>query len=77
MDEVEQALLARGIAVDRAALLPVWQSNVSRVLSEATLERPADGYMQRGGRTGRHSESLGRMLAEMQVLARAHPDATW
>jgi ring-1,2-phenylacetyl-CoA epoxidase subunit PaaC len=34
---------------------------------------PAQG----GGRTGRHSEALGPMLAEMQVLARAHPGATW
>jgi ring-1,2-phenylacetyl-CoA epoxidase subunit PaaC len=33
--------------------------------------------MQTGGRNGRHSEQLGKMLAEMQVLARAHPGVTW
>jgi ring-1,2-phenylacetyl-CoA epoxidase subunit PaaC len=33
--------------------------------------------MQKGGRTGRHSEHLGHLLAEMQSVARAHPGATW
>ena len=30
-----------------------------------------------GGRTGIHTEHLSRLLAEMQVLHRAHPGATW
>ncbi|MBN8899219.1 MAG: phenylacetate-CoA oxygenase subunit PaaI, partial [Rhodospirillales bacterium] len=42
-----------------------------------TLRRPADGWMQSGGRAGRHTEHLGRMLAEMQVLPRTYPDARW
>jgi ring-1,2-phenylacetyl-CoA epoxidase subunit PaaC len=33
--------------------------------------------MQSGGRAGRHSEHLGHMLAEMQVIHRAHPGVTW
>ena len=41
------------------------------------LQRPADRWMQSGGRSGRHSEHLGHLLAEMQVLHRAHPGATW
>ena len=47
------------------------------MLAEATLPRPADRWMQTGGRAGRHGEHLGPMLAEMQVLNRAHPDVTW
>jgi ring-1,2-phenylacetyl-CoA epoxidase subunit PaaC len=47
------------------------------VLAEATLKRPAGRWMQTGGRAGRHGEHLGRMLAEMQVLHRAHPGAKW
>ncbi|MEP6989455.1 MAG: Phenylacetic acid catabolic protein, partial [bacterium] len=31
----------------------------------------------RGGRTGAHTEHLGHMLAEMQIIARSHPGATW
>jgi ring-1,2-phenylacetyl-CoA epoxidase subunit PaaC len=77
MDAAERALAADGIAVDRAALKPQWQATIGRVLREATLETPAGGWMQGGGRAGRHTEHLGHLLAEMQVLHRAHPGAVW
>jgi ring-1,2-phenylacetyl-CoA epoxidase subunit PaaC len=77
MDEDERALAARGVAVDRDSLRPAWEATVCRVLDEATLDRPAARYMQTGGRAGRHGEHLSRMLAEMQVLARAHPGVSW
>jgi ring-1,2-phenylacetyl-CoA epoxidase subunit PaaC len=41
------------------------------------LKVPSATYMQRGGREGRHTEHLGHMLAEMQIVARSHPEATW
>jgi ring-1,2-phenylacetyl-CoA epoxidase subunit PaaC len=75
--EAERGLVAAGIAVDRAAIRPTWGATLDRVLAEATLRRPADGWMQTGGRAGRHSEHLGHMLAQMQVLARAHAGAVW
>jgi ring-1,2-phenylacetyl-CoA epoxidase subunit PaaC len=77
MDAEERALLAQGIAVDRAALRGEWEGSVARVLAEATLERPALGWAQTGGRSGRHSEHLGHLLAEMQFLQRAYPEAAW
>jgi ring-1,2-phenylacetyl-CoA epoxidase subunit PaaC len=77
MDAGETALSAQGIAVDRGSLRPVWEATLARVLAEATLARPADRWMQGGGRGGQHSEHLGRLLAEMQVLHRAHPGASW
>jgi ring-1,2-phenylacetyl-CoA epoxidase subunit PaaC len=77
MDDGERALVGKGIAVDRATIKPAWDATVDRVLVEATLKRPADRWMQDGGRSGRHSEHLGHLLAEMQVLHRAHPGATW
>jgi ring-1,2-phenylacetyl-CoA epoxidase subunit PaaC len=43
----------------------------------ATLARPADCWMQSGGRSGRHTEHLGHLLAEMQFLQRSHPGAAW
>lgn len=66
-----------GIAADPAPLRTAWDATVSAILHEATLARPAGTWMQRGGRTGRHSEHLGFMLAEMQHLQRSHPGATW
>lgn len=77
MDAGEAFLAAGGVAVDRADLQAAWDATVARVLATATLDRPADRYMHTGGRAGRHGEQLGKMLAEMQVLARAHPTATW
>ncbi|MCL2427814.1 MAG: phenylacetate-CoA oxygenase subunit PaaI, partial [Alphaproteobacteria bacterium] len=46
-------------------------------LADATLTPPACGWMQRGGRIGRHSEHLGHLLAEMQHLQRTYPGAAW
>jgi ring-1,2-phenylacetyl-CoA epoxidase subunit PaaC len=54
-----------------------WDDAVDRILARATLTRPQSTYMQSGGRSGRHSEHLGHILAEMQFLQRAYPGATW
>ncbi|OZI74295.1 1,2-phenylacetyl-CoA epoxidase subunit PaaC [Bordetella genomosp. 12] len=80
-DEVDQDLAARGIAVERASLFQPWLAHVREVLEEATLtlpqEREAFHLLRRGGLQGRHTESLGYMLAEMQHLQRAYPGARW
>ena len=44
---------------------------------KATLTLPTDPYQRSGGRQGLHTEHLGSLLAEMQWLARSHPEATW
>ncbi len=54
-----------------------WSRSVEAVLTRATLTLPADGWMQSGGRDGRHTEHLGHLLAEMQVLPRSYPGAVW
>ena len=63
--------------VDPATLRAPFMSTVDAVLTEATLVRPADGWAPTGGRTGAHTEHLSYLLAEMQVLHRAHPGARW
>ena len=77
VDQIDRVLIAAGIAADAARLKTVWDRTIDQVIAEATLTRPRDGWMQSGGRSGRHSEHLGHLLAEMQVLHRAHPGATW
>lgn len=54
-----------------------WERGVIEVVAEASLEMPTDPYQRTGGRKGFHTEHLGRLLAEMQWLARSHPGATW
>jgi ring-1,2-phenylacetyl-CoA epoxidase subunit PaaC len=66
-----------GLLPDPLALRPAWAGMVEPVLAQATLARPRDGWMQSGGRVGRHTEHLGHMLAEMQVLPRTYPGTTW
>jgi ring-1,2-phenylacetyl-CoA epoxidase subunit PaaC len=66
-----------GIAVDPRQLRAGFEAVVPGLIVDAGLEIPAGESAQGGGRTGIHSEALGPMLAEMQVLARAHPGATW
>jgi ring-1,2-phenylacetyl-CoA epoxidase subunit PaaC len=60
-----------------AAVRPDWERMVGAVLARAALAMPEAGWMQRGGRDGRHGEHLGHMLAQMQSLARAHPGVAW
>ena len=66
-----------GTGVDPRGLQEAWNGEVDSALAEATLRRPAAGGYVPRGKQGLHSEHLGYLLAEMQSLAREHPDATW
>lgn len=76
-DGVEQRLIEAGVAPDTELLQVRWASIVEPSMVDATLTHPADLPMASGGRTGTHTEALSYLLGEMQVLARAHPGATW
>ena len=76
-DQIERAVLDAGIGVVATDLKPAWNETVETVLMRATLQRPKDGWMMSGGRSGRHTEHLGHMLAEMQFLQRAYPGQQW
>jgi ring-1,2-phenylacetyl-CoA epoxidase subunit PaaC len=76
-DEVDLAASALGVGIDPSTLKAPWNEMVNTVLDEATLRRPDDSWSVRGGRQGIHSEHLGFILAEMQFLPRAYPDARW
>lgn len=77
-DVVDRELHGAGIAPDLASLEAGWRSTVASVVTEATLTLPAaPAPTARGYRRGEHTEHLGHLLAEMQVLQRQHPGATW
>ncbi|MEY2952297.1 MAG: hypothetical protein RLZZ401_384, partial [Pseudomonadota bacterium] len=67
-----------GVGASMDELHATWTQGVDTDLADATLTRPpaATGYVSQG-KQGLHSEHLGFLLAEMQSLARAHPEATW
>jgi ring-1,2-phenylacetyl-CoA epoxidase subunit PaaC len=77
MDDVDAALIAQGVATDLGPVHEKWMQQVAEVVQRATLVVPTVAYMQRGGREGRHTEHLGHMLSEMQILQRSYPGAKW
>jgi ring-1,2-phenylacetyl-CoA epoxidase subunit PaaC len=76
-DAADAALIEARVIPDPASLHENWNATISSILLRATLARPADCWMQSGGRSGRHTEHLGHLLAEMQFLQRSHPGAAW
>ena len=76
-DEVDSTLAEAGIVPDPAALVPAWDRMARDVISRATLTVPEEPMRMTGGRFGRHTEHLGHLLAEMQIVARSHPGARW
>jgi ring-1,2-phenylacetyl-CoA epoxidase subunit PaaC len=76
-DETDREVAVSDLGVDPSTLAESWRAQVEDIVRRATLTLPTDGYMQRGGREGRHTEHLGHMLAEMQIVARSHPGAAW
>jgi ring-1,2-phenylacetyl-CoA epoxidase subunit PaaC len=76
-DETERSLAKAGVAPDVSKLEQLWQNRLDAILREATLAIPRAPFMQAGGRSGRHTEHLGYILADLQYLQRAHPEAVW
>lgn len=77
-DAVDDAMTAGGMAPRAADLRQPWLAHVREIFEEATLALPSpDAWMQKGGRQGVHTEHLGYLLAEMQFLQRAYPEAQW
>ncbi len=75
-DATDEAVQAAGIAPDLAAVRAAWDAHVGKAFAEATLTRPADGWMH-NGKGGKHTEHRGYILAEMQHLQRTYPGASW
>jgi ring-1,2-phenylacetyl-CoA epoxidase subunit PaaC len=76
-DELDRAMADRGVAPRLADVHAAWLARLDAILAEATLERPRDRAHSWHGKRGQHSEHLGYILAEMQHLQRAYPEARW
>jgi ring-1,2-phenylacetyl-CoA epoxidase subunit PaaC len=64
-------------AVRPSSLRAGFDGVVDTVFAEAELTVPPVAASSAGGRHGAHATPLGHILAEMQVLARRHPGASW
>ena len=76
-DDLDRQVAASGFGIDPSTLRGDFDAALEEVLARATLKRPAEIRGPRGGKLGRHSEHLGHMLAVLQTLQRAYPDARW
>ena len=79
--EVERRVAAAGIGVDPADVAAELGAVLRQVFDAAGVDEPAvpaaGGIAGRAGRDGVHTEALGPLLAELQVVARAHPEGRW
>ncbi len=76
-DDIDRQMAATGVGADIEAIEPKWRAIVDDVMTRATLVIPSDPPAMTGGRKGRHTEHLGHMLSEMQIVARSFPGAEW
>lgn len=65
------------VAVLPSSLRADFDRRITAILDEAGLSVPEVLGAWGGDRSGQFSEQRGHILAEMQVLARQHPGATW
>ncbi|MET3473208.1 ring-1,2-phenylacetyl-CoA epoxidase subunit PaaC [Novosphingobium sp. 1529] len=72
-----QLLVQQGILPDPEAIRARFEAIVAETLGLARVAAPRVGRPLTGGRSGLHTEHLSTMLATMQVLPRAHPEAVW
>jgi len=77
VDDLDLSMVSAGIGVDVRDLEDSWLASVATDLREATLSMPDHHQQAGGGRDGRHTNHLRPMLAEMQVLQRTYPGASW
>ena len=77
-DEVDHAIADANIGPLPSQLKNDYLQTIEPVLRQATLSTPEGSFTQKGGKSGEmHSEHLGHLLAQMQYLQRAYPDACW
>ena len=76
-DDLDREVAASGFGVDPSTLRGEFDAAIDDILARATLMKPANHAGLGGGKRGVHSEWLGHILAEMQFLQRAYPDARW
>jgi len=75
--ETETLIAEMSVGPDLGELKPVYLEKVKEVLNESNIELPEKTTFQYGGKTGRHTEYMGYILAEFQYMQRAYPNMQW
>ncbi|GAA4708924.1 phenylacetate-CoA oxygenase subunit PaaC [Pedococcus ginsenosidimutans] len=79
--DVERRVAEAGVGVDPATIADDVAVVLAQVFAVSGVDQPTQGALAavqgRQGRDGLHTEALSLLLAEMQVVARAHPMGRW
>lgn len=75
--ELETSMLTAGYAPDLQQLKTPFEDHLQNMIGLATLQIPQANWYQSGGKQGKHTEYMGRLLAEMQYLQRTYPGLNW
>lgn len=76
-DALDEAMLKSFGGPDLGAIEKAWHEKLTTILAEATLCMPDETVMASGGKQGRHTEHFGYLIAQLQILPRTYPGATW
>ena len=76
-DAVDEAAHDAGLGPRFGDIKADWLADVNAVLTAATLQAPKATAFVSTGKTGRHSEHMGFLLADMQHLQRSFPGGVW
>ena len=76
-DDLDQRMLHIGVGADLTSVKRVWDEHIAATLKEANLRQPDPAFQLSGGRYGMHTQHMGYLLAEMQILPRSMPSCEW
>ncbi len=74
---IDNRMAETGLGVDLKKIKPLVDEKKAEIIEMATLTQPSSDWMQSGGKEGRHTESMGFILAELQYMQRAYPNMEW
>jgi ring-1,2-phenylacetyl-CoA epoxidase subunit PaaC len=74
----ELELIEQNMIPDIRNFRTKWEAKVLEILNEATLTIEFDKSRKLiGGKDGKHTEKMGYILAEMQMMQRTYPNMEW
>lgn len=73
----EKDLAKLNIVPNSEKLYEIWKEKVTEDFNNFGIEIPESEFMQKGSRTGYHTEYFGFILCELQYMQRTYPNCVW
>ena len=73
----ETELVHIDIVPDGGGIYSDWKKTVTEDFRNFGIEIPESDFMQKGSRTGYHTEYFGYILCELQYMQRTYPNCAW